>query len=310
VTTVHRLDDKPPALTRQACLNCGATLSGPYCSECGQRDIPPYPGTRELAVDAISEFSGWDGRLANTFIALVRRPGLLTLEFLEGRRARYISPLRVYLTASLIYFLLAAAAPALRLGSSDLSAGLRVQATEARQSRPERVANAASESLDGRGLTAAQKQQALADINRAPALMQPFLRKAVQDPRSFRRGILENMPRLLFVLLPVFAGIVALFYRHRKYPEHLYFAIHLFAFVFFALALSELSKFGRIPVLAAIVSAAVVIAIPTYATLAFRRVYGGSLGRTIIKEVAIGLLYGVISVAAFIVMIYWVSVAT
>jgi hypothetical protein len=294
------------------CLNCGAALTGPFCSECGQRDIPPYPSTRELAVDAISEFSGWDGRLANTFVALVRRPGLLTLEFLEGRRVRYISPLRVYLSASLVYFLLAAAAPQLRLGSAELSTGIQVGATSsaAPSSRPQRVANAASESLTRQDLTADEKQQALSDIKRAPSLMQPFLRKVVSDPRGFRRGMLENMPRLLFVLLPVFAAIVALFYRHRKYPEHLYFAIHLFAFVFFALAVAELAKFTTVPVLAAIASFCVVIAIPIYATLALRRVYGGSLGRTIIKEVAIGLIYGVVSIAALIVMVYWVSVTT
>jgi len=310
VTTAHRLDATQSAVTRQACLNCAAVLTGPFCSECGQRDIPPYPSARELAVDAISEFSGWDGRLANTFSALVRRPGLLTLEFLEGRRVRYISPLRLYLSASLVYFLLAAAAPQLRLGARALSGGLRVETTGsgARPSAPQRVANAASESLNQQDLTAAEKQQALSDIKRAPSLMQPFLRKAVSDPAGFRRGILENMPRLLFVLLPVFAAIVALFYRHRKYPEHLYFAIHLFAFVFFALALSELAKFTMLPVLAAIASFCVVVAIPTYATLAFRRVYGGSLGRTILKEVAIGLIYAVVSVAAFIVMIYWVSI--
>lgn len=312
MTTAHRLGDTHPVAARQACLNCGAALTGPFCAECGQRDIPPYPSTRELAVDAISEFSGWDGRLANTFVALVRRPGLLTAEFLEGRRVRYISPLRVYLTASLVYFLLAAAAPQIRLGSAQLASGLRVDATPtgSRSSAPQRVANAASESLTSQDLTAAEKQQALSDIKRAPAIMQPFLRKAVADPAGFRRGILENMPRLLFVLLPVFAAIVALFYRHRKYPEHLYFAIHLFAFVFFALAVAELAKFTMVPILAAIVSFCVVVAVPTYATLAFRRVYGGSLGRTIIKELGVGVIYSVVSFVAFIVMIYWVSVTT
>jgi uncharacterized protein DUF3667 len=89
------------------CLNCGTPLRGPFCAGCGQRDVPPYPSVRELAIDAISEFSGWDGRLSQTLRTLIRRPGVLTREFLEGRRARYISPLRVYLTASLVYFVVA-----------------------------------------------------------------------------------------------------------------------------------------------------------------------------------------------------------
>src|SRR3954464_8246204 len=297
---------------RHGCLNCGAPVGGPFCSECGQRDIPPYPSTKELAVDAISEFSGWDGRLASTMRALVRQPGLLTLEFLEGRRVRYISPLRLYLTASVIYFLLAAAAPSVPLGEGvSLTSGLQVNTTRSttKASRPQRVADAARESLDQRELTQQQKDSALADIARAPSVMRPFLRRAVEDPAGFKRGILENMPRMLFVLLPVFAGIIAIFYRHRKYPEHLYFAIHLYAFIFVALGFSELAKFTRVPVIAGIASALVVLVIPVYSTLAFRRVYGGTLGLTVLKELAIALIYGVVSTVAFTGMLYWVSVA-
>lgn len=110
-----------------ACLNCGAPLDGRFCPECGQRDIPPYPSVRELATDAFAEFSGWDGRLAATLRGLVEHPGLLTREFLEGRRARYISPVRLYLTASVVYFVLAASAPNLRLDSGE-PLGLKVTA--------------------------------------------------------------------------------------------------------------------------------------------------------------------------------------
>lgn len=307
--SVHRRDELGQA---KNCLNCGAALFGSFCSECGQRDIPPYPSTRELAVDAFTEFSGWDGRLASTFRALVQRPGMLTLEFLEGRRVRYISPLRLYLTTSLVYFLLAAAAPTIRLGSGKpMFGGPTVTTTTdgKRASRPQRVASAASQALEEQDLTPAERQAALADIERAPGVMQPFLRRAVQDPAGFKRGILENMPRMLFVLLPLFAGIIALFYRRRKYPEHLYFALHLYAFIFLALAVTELAKFTRLPILAAITSALCVIAIPTYATLAFRRVYGGSVGLTILKELAIGVIYAAVSAIAFIVMIYWVSIS-
>jgi hypothetical protein len=59
-------------------LNCGTPLGGPFCSACGQRDVPPYPTVRELVVDAFWELSGWDGRFALTVRALLPRPGLLT----------------------------------------------------------------------------------------------------------------------------------------------------------------------------------------------------------------------------------------
>lgn len=301
--------------TASACLNCGASLTGSYCAACGQRDIPPYPSVRELVVDAAAEFSGWDGRLATTLRDLVRHPGRLTHEFLEGRRVRYISPIRLYLVASLVYFLLEASAPDVRLESGKtLFMGLRVgtTATNGTQavSRPERVGIAARQSLENQQvLTAAERDSALKDIARAPAVMRPFLRRAVEDPGGFKRRLLETMPRMLFVLLPVFAGIVALFYRGRKYPEHLYFAIHLHAFIFLALAVAALAKFTQIPVLAIAASLIVVIWIPVYATLAFRRVYGGSLSRTLMKELAIGAIYCVAAAIGFVVTIYWVSIA-
>lgn len=295
------------------CLNCGATLTGTFCSACGQRDVPPYPSVRELAVDAFWELSGWDGRFASTVRALVARPGKLTREFLEGRRARYISPLRLYLMCSLVYFLGAATAPNVTLESGkSLFMGLRVTPTltdSSGPSRPERVGNAASQAFQSQQpITEAQRAEVLDDIKRAPSFMQPFLRRAVTDPSGFRRSILEAMPRMLFALLPVFAAIVALFYRGRKYPEHLYFAIHLHAFAFLAFALIEIAKFTRVPTVVVIASTLSFLAIPVYATLAFRFAYGGSVIRTLSKELGIGAIYFVTSIAAFFTMIYVVSV--
>jgi len=314
----HRLRERglPVAGSLAVCLNCGAVLSGPFCASCGQRDIPPYPSVRELAVDAVAEFSGWDGRLSSTLRALIQRPGMLTHEFLEGRRARYISPLRLYLTASLVYFLIAAAAPNLQLRAGNVSfgginVGVSTNAGKTPAPGPERVANAAQNAIDQQQpLSQEQRNAALKDIARAPAVMQPLLRRVVIDPIGFKRGLIETMPKMLFALLPIFAGIVALFYRGRKYPEHLYFAIHLHAFIFLALAMTELLKFTHVAALAAAGGIVAAIWAPVYATLAFRRVYGGSFAKTVAKEVGIGAIYALVSGIAFVIMIYWVSIAT
>ncbi|MEO5816251.1 MAG: DUF3667 domain-containing protein [Gemmatimonadaceae bacterium] len=292
-----------------SCLNCGASLNGPFCAACGQRDIPPYPSTRELVVDAFWELSGWDGRFATTVKALVQRPGMLTREFLEGRRARYLSPLRLYLLASLAYFVLAAAAPSPRplIKKPDVST-----ASESAKSRPERVADAVSGSFDNgsKKLTSEERAAALKDIERAPALMRPTLHKVVADPAGFKRGIVETMPRMLFALLPVFAAIVGIFYRRRKYPEHLYFAIHLHAFLFLALSLATIARFARVQAIVEAVGLLAVLWIPVYTTLAFRRAYGGSLAMTLAKEAAIGMIYLAVSVVALILAIYWVSIVS
>jgi hypothetical protein len=265
---------------------------------------------RELVVDAFWELSGWDGRFAATVRTLVRKPGRLTIEFLEGRRARYISPLRLYLMASLVYFVLAVAAPTVRTqDGKPVYLGLRVASTSSEPSRPQRVAYADKQSLDkGEELTPEERAAALESMSHAPRLIQPMLRRAIQDPAGFRRSLLEAMPRMLFALLPVFAGIIALFWRGRKYAEHLYFAIHLNAFVFLALAAVEAMKFTRAATPVILVSLISLAAVPIYATLAFRRVYGGGLLATLGKEVGVGVLYAVTWFVGFTFTLYFVSI--
>jgi hypothetical protein len=197
-----------------------------------------------------------------------------------------------------------------RIDSGESPGGLTVKATTTdAPSRPERVAKAATESLRGdQKLTEGEKAAALEQISHAPSPMRPFLTRAIDDPAGLRRGVIETMPRMLFALLPVFAGIVALFYRSRKYPEHLYFAIHLHAFTFLALVLIELAKFTQVPGIVAAASVVAFGAVPIYATMAFRRAYGGSLVVTLVKEASVGVIYAATAFVGFVALIYWVSV--
>ncbi|MEO5568701.1 MAG: DUF3667 domain-containing protein [Gemmatimonadaceae bacterium] len=287
---VHGLPS-PATRWNVQCLNCQAELHGHFCSSCGQRVVPPHPTVRELAGDAVDEFTGWDGKFSETLRTLVRRPGELTWQWLEGRRVRYISPVRLYLTASLLYFLVAASVPRGKLDANRISVGgVNITRTDPK-SRPGQVAITTSRSLQGEELTAAERDSALARIESAPWLMRPLMRKGVGDPDAVRTGILKWMPRVLFALLPIYAGILALFYRRRHYPEHLYFAIHLHAFVFLALSFSGLVKFAQATLIEAIVSAVIAIWIAVYSILALRRVYGGSLGRNVAKGIGIMILY-------------------
>jgi hypothetical protein len=93
------------------CRNCGAELSGEFCAACGQRVIDADPSLREFLHELAEEFLHWDGKLATTFRLLVTRPGALTNEYLAGRRIGYISPLRVYLTCSVLFFFVGSLMP-------------------------------------------------------------------------------------------------------------------------------------------------------------------------------------------------------
>jgi hypothetical protein len=84
-----------------ACLNCGAPLTGPYCAHCGQKKPHTDLTFRELLREATQELAQWDGKIPGTLRALFFKPGLLTVDFLAGRRARWLAPLRVYLISGL-----------------------------------------------------------------------------------------------------------------------------------------------------------------------------------------------------------------
>lgn len=104
--------DEPPASASaprpgpSVCANCGARLTGRYCADCGQQDGPLRVPFHRFVSDSFREFFGLDGRVWTTFGVLLFKPGKLTAAYLQGHRRRYLSPLRVYLTATLLFFVL------------------------------------------------------------------------------------------------------------------------------------------------------------------------------------------------------------
>ncbi|MFN7398094.1 MAG: DUF3667 domain-containing protein [Sandaracinobacter sp.] len=88
-----------------ACLNCGATVTGAYCSNCGQK-----AHVHRSVLHAVEEFlhgiTHFDSKLWNTLPLLFVRPGKLTHEYVHGKRARYVAPVAMFLLTVFSMFLL------------------------------------------------------------------------------------------------------------------------------------------------------------------------------------------------------------
>lgn len=98
---------KPAAEERLThCQNCGAPLTGPYCGQCGQHAIDYRRSIGQLVVDAADSLFNWDTKFLQSIGVLLWKPWKLTNEFNAGKRVRYIHPLRLYLLASVVFFLL------------------------------------------------------------------------------------------------------------------------------------------------------------------------------------------------------------
>ena len=88
----------------QACPNCGHARGDRFCPRCGQNDRDYARSLWRLVADLIKETFEVDGRLPRTLRPMFLRPGQLAVEFSRNRRASYISPIRLYLFASILFF--------------------------------------------------------------------------------------------------------------------------------------------------------------------------------------------------------------
>jgi len=141
-------------------------------------------------------------------------------------------------------------------------------------------------------LPAPERSAAEARIATLPGLLRPLVRAIAVDPKAFGRRVSETMPRALFVLIPALAAILGLFYRGRPYPDHLYFAVHLQAFVFLMSTLQAATLFTASLALFSITQTITIAWIVGYAVIAQRRVYGGSWLASVLKAGGVAVLYG------------------
>ncbi|HXF78539.1 MAG TPA: DUF3667 domain-containing protein [Usitatibacter sp.] len=233
-----------PALP--ACRNCGALAGDNFCPRCGQDTKAHPPTAREFLHEFIGHYVAIEGSLWITLKKLAV-PGALTLEYLAGRRRRYIHPLRLYLTASVVFFLVAKVflpTPEVRfVNPASASMGHSVTFIDCRA---------------GEGLCEAIKQRLL---DRFGAMTGPKFAEYVTN------RLVALFPYAMFLLVPVFALLTRAAYWNRpyNYGEHLVFALHCHAAAFLVGAVAEPT--GQ----------ALLWIIPTtiYLALALRRVFGG-----------------------------------
>jgi Protein of unknown function (DUF3667) len=89
---------------RNHCENCGAQLTGHFCSQCGQAAIDYRRSFGHVLLDVLNEFLNWDSKFFGTLALLIIRPWQLTNEFVSGKRVRHVHPVRLYLLASILFF--------------------------------------------------------------------------------------------------------------------------------------------------------------------------------------------------------------
>ncbi|QNN44367.1 DUF3667 domain-containing protein [Pedobacter roseus] len=87
------------------CLNCGSHVEKHYCSNCGQPNLELKESFWGFISHSIAHYFHFDNKFFQTLSPLLTKPGQVTLDYLAGKRARYINPVSMYIFVSIVYFL-------------------------------------------------------------------------------------------------------------------------------------------------------------------------------------------------------------
>jgi hypothetical protein len=238
--------------TTPHCPNCGAPRTENFCGACGQNSRSYLRATREIVADVLSETLDLDSRLGRTLRFLLLRPGYLSREFASERRASYVSPARLYIFVSLVFFgvlsLVTRFEPDVEpnvppQAQHDIAADPDMTQMYQQLSDSQRARLRAILEKQGAATEAVRRQLAELDAanNTAPAASVSAFESALSDrlldlaenPRGAYETVISDLPVAMFLALPLYAAWLKLMYRRRFYSEHLVFALHLHAFLFF-----------------------------------------------------------------------------
>jgi hypothetical protein len=311
----------PSSLEAVRCANCGAPLGGRYCSACGQRhhDVPVHHFGHFVG-EALEDLTHADSRLWQTLLALLFRPGFLTREFLEGHRARYLPPVRLYLVVSVIFFIIAglhsriSTPEAVVLTQNGKSFSYKVIPAET-PSGPVAAGQRSGQGMREPATGLAALAPTAAGRQRLCGQFGTFIEQhggwsAALGPRVARNctavltqsggierldeAITHNLERAMFLFLPLLALVMKPLYLKppRHYVEHLLFFLHNHAFVFVLLgAESVLEMITASPLVLGPIKWAIAIYILLYFYKAMRRLYGQGRWLTLSKLAALGVAY-------------------
>lgn len=254
-----------------ACRNCGHAGVERFCAHCGQSSRELNLPFRELVDETLGGFFAFDKRVLRTLGPLLSRPGLLTLEYLNGRRARYVPPLKLYLFVSFVIFVLSAVLdddsnksfqftdsqgnPIEVSGAPDGAGDAGEARADAEPAAPPSAAGPPEETappIEQDSPAARADADADADetdpgttadrVDTGSAWFDRLIENAIDNPELVNRVFEERMPSVLFLLVPVYALMLRLLHwrSDRYYFAFLIFVFHAQTVVFLTIGLMTL----------------------------------------------------------------------
>ncbi len=315
-----------PPTPPPACANCDAPLYGKYCYACGQPVEGLVRHFGSVLGDVMDSLLNIDARIVQTLLPLYFRPGRLTLDYFEGKRTRYVTPFRLVFFLAIIAFFaiqLALRTQSAQIVQFDSSPATRssVSTTPAAGTRGTDFANG-NIKINGKVVWNRQTMPLRSDW--LPSFAKDWLNDSIENARGNLHhmnsgntveaksavlrlvgGMFAVAPQVLFLLLPVFALLLKIFYvfKRRLYMEHLIVSMHSHAFIMLSLlAMVALDLLRRwiephiawLDAMLGLLQAAGWIWLLAYLLLMQKRIYRQGWPMTLLKFSSIGVCYSVL----------------
>jgi hypothetical protein len=246
-------------MAHQTCQNCGSKLQGKFCSDCGQKDVDLRRPFFVLIHDFLESSFHLDHRVWRSLALVLWAPGLLARRYLSGQRVRYVSPTQFYLLSTLMFFLVLSASnmALLSLAPDERGAGFGLLVAET-PSGDSALPNStvvrsnyalrAFVHIDSLPPASAQTAPMPGNLQTSDPVAREFIADLAAlsaSPKAMNSLIKTWSPRLLIVLVPILALILALAVRSgAPFFTHVMFSVYFHSTLFVLLTVIVASAAG------------------------------------------------------------------
>jgi hypothetical protein len=284
------------------CQNCGYKDRGNFCSNCGQSFAALNRPMKDILAE-VGDIANFDSRIFRSIPPFLFKPGFLTREYLAGKRKKYMSPFRLYILMSLLFFFLAQSTSKKITEAGDNWLQVTADTTDAIRDDSTVIEFLRNDSIFKVDIDSTALTKSIRKAKRSKRLREGAI-AALTNKTNFIRNFYRTISYVLFLLMPVFALLLKMLYIRRRvfYIEHLMFSINMHSFML--LVFSMMIIIGQIVKEHSGYVAYIFILVPVYFTAGMKRFYRQALWKILFKEMILAGIYLIILLLSLLVAGY------
>jgi hypothetical protein len=344
------------------CLNCGHLVEENFCTHCGQENLQLKEDALHLVSHAIADYFHFESKLFGTLKPLLFKPGMLTQQYVAGKRVSFIHPIRLYIFISIVFFLVILSSshnePKVevkdskskkeafsprkdsldRINEQQIRSSLKnipmpaatrdsiikeavkgmkndKEPKDTNKLNPLKSKNIWFNSLDTTEAAYEKRQLSLPKAKRDNIFQNYLAKKSIRLQKypdagdRLTKEFLHNVPKLMFILLPLFALILKLVYWRKKkyYYEHLIYSFHVHSALFLTVLFTMLLQwiFGFIYDISSWLTFCCLIYMLWYIYRSLRTFYGSRRWVTVVKMWFLFISYTIVfTLSALLIIIF------